>query len=221
MASAAVSAVRGVGMVPRPHRRQPHPRRRPRPRRARSPASASSPPFDRVAVDDNTVLRLADPGTDAIVVAWSAISVGGEPVSTGLHFAAASFVALGRRRLRADAGPRLIAVPLRDFGAVGARQPPRRPVLERADRAASAGLDHCLFSGNIVETAGQTGDQPTLGLIAARTVTVTDNRLRGPSDLQTLHLQPDPQVKAAIVMGNTSSGPIAVINGAPIPNDMT
>ena len=84
-----------------------------------------------------------------------------------------------------------------------------------------ASLHHCLLSGNLCETTGQTGAQPTLGLIAARTVTVTDNRLRSPGDLQTLHLQPDPNVKAAIVMGNTSSGPIAVITGAPVPNDMS
>jgi hypothetical protein len=60
--------------------------------------------------------------------------------------------------------------------------------------------------------------EPTIGLIQSRTITVTDNRLTSIGDFQTMHLHP--QVERAIVMGNTSTGPIALFGAASVPPDI-
>ena len=60
--------------------------------------------------------------------------------------------------------------------------------------------------------------EPTIGLIQSRSISVTDNRLRSNGDFQTMHLLP--QLERAIVIGNTSTGPIAIFGGGPVPPDI-
>lgn len=95
-----------------------------------------------------------------------------------------------------------------------------RAPLSNVPLSLCAGLEHCLFAGNRCETQGAANDGAQSGDLQARTLNASNNRLIGQGDHDTLHLHPDPQVKQAIVMGNTSTGNIRVINGAPIPLDM-
>jgi len=82
-----------------------------------------------------------------------------------------------------------------------------------------ATLDNCLFAGNRCETLGEGGREPLHGDFEARTLNASNNRLIGLGDRDTLHLSPSPQVKRAIVVGNTSTGSIRVLTGTPVPDD--
>jgi hypothetical protein len=175
-----------------------------------------TPPFDHVAVDGNTILRLSDATADANVVSWSAIDITTESIILGRHFAAASFVMADAESYVLTAN-RLVAVPNREATlTIGGNH--LEGTSSSAPLARAGSLHHCLFTDNTCQTRGQVAQEPTIGLISSRTITVTDNRLRSLGDLQTMRLQP--QVERAIVMGNTSTGPISLQGAAPVPPDI-
>jgi hypothetical protein len=173
------------------------------------------PPFDHVAVDGNAIFRLSGGNVDTGLIEWCAIDIGPEPILLARHFAAAAFV------LADDAAfvlttNRLVLVPLREptlavdgnhLGATSSSAPVVR----------IGAMHHCLFTRNTCQAHGEMRE-PTIGLIQSRTITVTDNRLRSIGDFQTMHLHP--QVERAIVMGNTSTGPIALFGAASVPPDI-
>ncbi len=72
---------------------------------------------------------------------------------------------------------------------------------------------------DFLEVVIKGGNEPLLGLLAARTLNASNNRLIGLGELETLHLHP--QIEKATVMGNTSTGGIRVQGGDPVPADMT
>ena len=75
------------------------------------------------------------------------------------------------------------------------------------------GVADCLFNTNHCVAVGESSPQPVIGQLAAHTLNASNNRLIGLGDLQTLFLLPE--LKRAIVMGNTSTGPIVVQGGTP------
>jgi hypothetical protein len=175
-----------------------------------------APPFDHVAIDDNTILRLSDTNANANIVSWIAVDVAAEQPTIGRHLAAASFVMADAESYMLTAN-RVIVLPNRESTlSVDGNH------LEGTSTAApltrTEGLHHCLFTGNTCQTRGQAGQEPTIALIQSRTITVTDNHLRSPGDLQTMHVRPS--IERAIVMGNTSTGPISLINAASVPPDI-
>lgn len=174
-----------------------------------------SPPFDHVAVDRNTILRLSGGNVEANVVAWTAVDVAPEPLGLGLHLAAASFVFADAAFLLTAS--RLTTLENRE-STLSVDGNHLEGTVTSAPLARVASMHHCLFSGNTCRTHGRAGQEPTIAVIASRTITVTDNRLRSIGDLQTMHLHP--QVERAIVMGNTSTGPIALINAGSVPADI-
>ncbi|MCY1356209.1 hypothetical protein D9M69_426520 [compost metagenome] len=177
------------------------------------------PPFDRVAIDDNHVDRVGDdPQSKPVITLWRAIQLAPAALGTSGHFSAAHFVDAG------DAGAYLLTS---NHAFAVARRPADAAIQNNRLRAHLTGvplnqcatLDNCLFAGNRCETVGGGGKEPLLGELEARTLNASHNRLIGLGDLDTLHLQPAAQIKRAIVIGNTSTGNIRVINGTPVPND--
>lgn len=177
------------------------------------------PPFDRVAIDDNHVDRVGDdPQSKPVITLWRAIQLAPAALGTSGHFSAAHFVDAG------DAGAYLLTS---NHAFAVARRPADAAIQNNRLRAHLTGvplnqcatLDNCLFAGNRCETVGGGGKEPLLGELEARTLNASQNRLIGLGDLDTLHLQPAAQIKRAIVIGNTSTGNIRVINGTPVPND--
>ncbi|WP_068827017.1 DUF6519 domain-containing protein [Pseudomonas sp. BMS12] len=177
------------------------------------------PPFDRLAIDSNHLERNGDdPQQKPVNASWRAIQVGPAALGSAGNFSAAYLVAAPETAYLLSAN-RAYAV---------ARRPADLAVQNNQLRAEASnvslnlctGLDNCLFSGNHCQSSGAVNDGPQSGDLRARTLNASHNRLQGPGDNDTLHLHPDPQVKQAIVIGNTSSGNIRVINGAPVPNDM-
>jgi hypothetical protein len=189
------------------------------PDRISAPVAAAHllPPFDRVTFDDNSVERIADANQKLSVVEWRAINIAPEPLGVVIHFAAASYFATAAAAYLLTAN-RAIAFPVHR-SAVSIRGNQLRGHLTGVPLNQCASVDSCLFGDNHCEVLVKGGNEPLLGLLAARTLNVSNNRLIGLGDLQTLHLRP--QVEQAIVMGNTSTGGILVQSGAPVPPDMS
>jgi hypothetical protein len=188
------------------------------PDRAAGPVNAIHllPPFTHTAVDENSVDRVSDTAQNAEPIAFRAVNIAPEPVGAVTHFAVASYIAAADLAYLLTSN-RAVALPQRR-AAVAIRANHLRGHASAVPLNQCGTVDDCLFSANQCEIVGEAGKEPILGLLAARTVNASNNRLRGPGDLQTLHLHP--QVERAIVTGNTSSGPIVVQGGAPVPNDI-
>jgi hypothetical protein len=188
------------------------------PDRISAPVAAAHllPPFDRVDFDDNSVERIADANQKLSMVEWRAINIAPEPLGVVIHFAAASYFSTAEVAYLLTAN-RAIALPVRR-SAVSIRGNQLRGHLTGVPLNQCASVDSCLFADNHCEVVVKGGNEPLLGLLAARTLNASNNRLIGLGDLQTLHLHP--QIEQAIVMGNTSTGGI-LVQGAPVPADMS
>jgi hypothetical protein len=175
-----------------------------------------TPPFDHVAVDGNTILRLSGGNVEVNVVAWSAINVTQEALILGPHLAAASFVAADAEAFVLTRN-RLVALPIRE-GTLTISGNQLEGTRSSTPLARIDSMHHCLFTDNTCQAHGQATQEPTIGLISSRSITVTGNRLRSLGDLQTMHLFPG--VERAIVMGNTSTGPISLQGAESVPPDI-
>lgn len=176
------------------------------------------PPFDRTVIDDNQVERVGDdPDSKPVIALWRAIQVAPMPLGGNPHFSAAHMVA-GNEASFLLTHNLAFAVPQRasDLSIQGNRL---RAHLTSVPLNLCATLDHCLFAGNRCDTLGEGGREPLHGEFEARTLNASNNRLIGLGDRDTLHLSPSPQVKRAIVVGNTSTGSIRVLTGTPLPDD--
>ncbi|WP_416138205.1 DUF6519 domain-containing protein [Halomonas sp. HK25] len=175
------------------------------------------PPFDRVAVDDNTIERISDDNPNLAPVEWRAINIAPVPAGVVTHVAAASYFT-GADTAYLMTTSRILALPLRP-SAVSIRGNQLRGHLTRVPLNQVAAVDSCLFADNHCETVGEGGREPLLGQLGARTLNASNNRLIALGDIDTLYLHP--QQRFAIVIGNTSTGNIRVQGGAPVPNDMS
>ncbi len=188
------------------------------PDRISAPVSALHllPPFDRVAIDDNSIERIADQDQKPILITWRAINISPDQagatryVATAVYFAASEVTYL-LTTTNAIAFPQIAS-------AVSIRGNLLRGHFSAAALNQCAFVDDCLFAENQVQIIGQVGKEPILGAISARTVNASNNRLVGQGDMDTLHLQS--QIDRAIVMGNTSSGNIRVLGGTAVPADV-
>nr|WP_298145466.1 DUF6519 domain-containing protein [uncultured Pseudomonas sp.] len=176
------------------------------------------PPFDRVTIDANFVDRLgedAQPGTAPIV--WRAIHIAPTQVGGSGYFTEAYFVGGAEAAYLLTANHAFAVALLPPDLSIQGNQ--LRAHLTSVSLNLCTGLEHCLFAANRCETFGAgAGEQAQLGQLTARTLNASNNRLVGIGDLDTLHLQP--QIKLAIVIGNTSTGNIRVLGGTPVPADM-
>ena len=173
------------------------------------------PPFDQVAIDENQIERTVTAGQDPGPLTWRVIDIDAAEITFPTHFANALYVSTGETAYMLSA-THLAVRPVQSGNlAIRSNRLQTGETLVTAVRC--SGIDDCLFSANQCEVIGQARTQPTIGLIAARTINVSNNRLLSAGDLQTMHLQP--QIKQAIVLGNTSSGPIT-LSGAPVPADI-
>ncbi|MCB1961949.1 MAG: hypothetical protein KDF24_02095 [Rhodocyclaceae bacterium] len=175
------------------------------------------PPFDRTAIDDNSVERIGEAGQNPIVIEWRAINIAPEPAGAVPGFVAAGYFAAAESAYLLTAS-RAFAVLLRP-AAVSIRGNQLRGQATGVPLNQCGAVDSLLFADNHCQTAGDGGKEPLLGEFGGRTLNVSNNRLIALGDLDTLHLHP--QQKLAIVMGNTSTGNIRVQSGAPVPADMS
>ncbi|MDH1057090.1 DUF6519 domain-containing protein [Aquipseudomonas alcaligenes] len=177
------------------------------------------PPFDSAMLEGNQVDRVGDdPQQKPEPAIWRAILIAPTALRNPGNFSTGYLVAAPDNAYLLTAN-RAFAVARRPADLAIQNNRLRAP-LSNVPLSLCAGLEHCLFAGNRCETQGAANDGAQSGDLQARTLNASNNRLIGQGDHDTLHLHPDPQVKQAIVMGNTSTGNIRVINGAPIPLDM-
>lgn len=186
------------------------------PDRISAPVSALHllPPFDRVAIDDNSIERIGGQDQKPTLIEWRAINILPDQTGGTRYVAAASYFDAGEvaymlTTTRAIAFPWLTA-------AVSIRGNQLRGHSTRVPLNQCGLVEECLFAENRCQVLGQVEKEPVTGLISARTINVSNNRLIAPNDLQTLHLHP--QIEKAIVMGNTSTGKIVVVSGVAIPD---
>ena len=176
------------------------------------------PPFDRVAIDDNSIERIADQDQKPILITWRAINISPDQSGVTPYVAAAGYFAA------ADVAYMLTTTNAIAFPALTSAVSIRGNQLRGHSTAAPLNqcsfVDDCLFAENRVETIGEFGKEPILGAINARTINASNNRLLGPVEMDTLHLQTQTDKQGAIVMGNTSSGNIRVLGGTAVPSDV-
>lgn len=187
-----------------------------------APVSAAHlpPPFEHLAIDDNHIERFADEVPENAFAEWRALDIAPEPLGEAVHMAAASYFATDDSAYLLTAR-RITALPLaRASVAIRGNRLHGQHTGVPLNRCQA--VDHCLFAHNHCEVEGQLGaDQgPLLGLLVARTLDASHNRLIAPDGFDTLHLHPQADERA-IVMGNTSSGEIRVPSGVPVPADIT
>lgn len=196
------------------------------PDRISAPVSAAHllPPFDHVAIGDNSIERIGDENQQPSVIAWRAIDIAPEQVgeigTVGVirYFADANYIVATSVAYLLTA-TLAIVLPLRR-SVVTIRGNQLRGHFTGIPLNYCTMVDSCLFTENHCEVVGEGGKEPMIGDLNARTLNASNNRLIAQGDLQTLHIKPSTQVKRAIVMGNTSTGPIVVINGTPVPDDI-
>lgn len=174
------------------------------------------PPFDRLALDDNSVERIGAPDQKPEPAEWRALMIGPDAVDAAPGLVTAALV------VAADAAYLFTrnharAMPLLR-GTASIRGNRLRAHLTGVPLTHCETIDHCLLADNHCVVLGQGGKEPLLGLIAARTINASNNRLEAPGKQDTLHLHPERD--RAIVMGNTSTGNIRVHGGAPVPADL-
>ena len=196
------------------------------PDRISAPVSAAHllPPFDHVDIVDNSIERIGDENQQLSVIAWRAIDIAPEQVgeigTVGVirYFADTNYIVATDAAYLLTA-TRILALPLRR-SVVTIRGNQLRGHLTGLPLNRCTMVDSCLFTENHCEVVGEGGKEPIIGDLNARTLNASNNRLIAQGDLQTLFIKPSAEVKRAIVMGNTSTGPIVVINGTPVPDDI-
>ena len=150
------------------------------------------------------------------LLAWRAINIAPGSGVRFTHFAMASYVAAGETGYLLTESL-AAAVPART-GILSIRGNRLRGHHSSVPLNRCTGVVDCLFNTNHCEAVGESSAQPVIGQLGARTLNASNNRLIGLGDLQTLFLFPE--LKRAIVMGNTSTGPIVVQGGTPTPADI-
>jgi len=174
------------------------------------------PPFDHVAIDENHIQRAGLDGQAPALLAWRAIDMAPAAITAPTHFANAHFVAAGEIAFMLTATHLVARVVQNGDLAVRANRLQSQDALVTMNRCDN--VDDCLFNANQCEVSGLAREEPTIGRFAARTINASNNRMISLGDLQTLHLVP--QIERAVVTGNTSTGPIALLGAAPVPNDL-
>ncbi len=188
------------------------------PDRIGAPVSAvrALPPFERLALDDNSVERLGAADQKPVVIEWRALHIAPESAAASPGLAVAGYFATAESAFLFTRNRIHAAAPMP--GAVSIRGNQMRGHLTGVPLMHCEGVDGCLFADNHCEVVGQGGKEPLLGHIGAQTINASNNRLVTPGDQDTLHLHP--VRKRAIVIGNISSGNIRVQSGVPVPADI-
>ena len=175
------------------------------------------PPFERLIIDDNHIERGSNGTATGELTQWHAILVVQNLL--GDYLAPAAVIA-GANAIYYLLTPTRIRL-LRASGlALSIRGNQIRGDNSLVPIVECGVAEHCLFADNHCSTSGQTSVQPQLASLHGRTLNASNNRLSAPGDMDTLHLHMNTR-GTALVIGNTSSGNIRVINGVPAPADMS
>jgi Family of unknown function (DUF6519) len=172
------------------------------------------PPFDRLAIDDNSIDRIADDTQEPILMQWRAINVWPDQTGNIRYLADARFFHAGDVAYLLTA-THVVAIS-RQLLLASIRGNQLRGHAIGTALTRCGFVDDCLFAENQCEIVGEFGSEPLHGLINATTINASNNRLIASDDHDTLHLHP--QSQTAIVMGNISTGNIRVQNGTAVPD---
>ncbi len=190
------------------------------PDRISAPVSAirALPPFDHLAVDNNVINRVGPlSNRNPAAVEWRALNILPVQQAATPYLGEAAYFS-GEEASYLLTRTALAAMPQR-LASVSVRGNHMRAEVTTAELNLCGFVDSILFAENHCEVNEHSGKEPVLGRLQSTTINVSNNRLKGMGDLQTMHLLP--QGKQAIVMGNTSTGPITVPTGAPVPADIS
>ncbi|TLF52877.1 hypothetical protein FEI13_04020 [Halomonas urmiana] len=187
-------------------------------------------PLDHLVFADNSIDRLGDDDPSPSLAEWRALEITPTPRRSPRYRAAAAFVMAERdtdAAAAARAAPAYVvtdtlvsALPVA-VGQVSIRGNRLRAHFSSTPLIRCASVDTCLFADNVCEAIVEEGaKEPLLGQLSARALNASHNRLIAPGDFQTLWLFPVGH-QQAIVIGNTSTGPIDVPTGSPVPPDIT
>ncbi len=182
------------------------------------------PPFDRVAIDDNTLDRVSGPEQKPVMAQWWALLVAIEPrgaageLATATHHYGISYLTTAAESAYLLTANRVRAIALTPSN-LSIRGNRMRGQQSAVPLVQCLQMTYCLFADNHCEAQGEGGRGPVIGQIGGRSLNASHHHLRGPGDTDTLHLLPER--KQAIVIGNTSSGNIRVPSGAPVPADIS
>ena len=189
------------------------------PERISSPVVAISiqPPFDHLAIESNNVDRAGEIVVNPIPINWKAINIQPSVERSEAFLAPASYFA------NAESAFLLTATQLLTRrvtpSTVIIRGNHLRAHMTAVTMTQCTSVHSCLFGENHCEVTEQASSEPTIGVIRSYVVNVSNNRLVSIGDVQTMHLHA--QSKSAVVIGNTSTGPISVKSGAPVPADIS
>jgi len=175
------------------------------------------PYFDRAAVDDNHIDRIADATQRPALVAWRTINIAPEPDGAANYFAAASYFGNAEEAYLLTTTRAIVVPPVR-HPSTSIRGNRLRGETTSVPLVICRTAADCLFAENHCEALGEGGKEPVIGDLSGSTMNASNNRLIALGDQDTLHLQT--QNKRAIVIGNTSTGNIRVLAGDPVPADI-
>lgn len=189
------------------------------PDRITAPVSAirALPPFDLVAIDNNNIDRIGlNSSGSPVAIEWRAVAIMRD-AQRAVRYREPAYYVSGEEAAYLMTSNSLSAIPIRN-SKVFIRGNHMRAEMTNVELNLCGFIDSILFAENHCEVNEHGGKAPALGNINSRTINVANNRLIAQGDLETLHLHP--QGKQAIVMGNTSTGSIKVLGGAPVPADI-
>ncbi len=174
------------------------------------------PPFDRFSFENNSIERLGDENQKPTPINWQAINIMPDAVQVR-YFAEAHFIL----NEKGGEGYLLTATGVDAVDSLASSVAIRgnylRAHLTNVALNQSNQVGSLLFSENHCEVTGEGSKAFLLGDFRARTINVSNNHLIGARDRESMILAT--QIKRAIVIGNTATGPI-VVQGDAVPLDI-
>jgi hypothetical protein len=174
------------------------------------------PPLESLSFDGNHVERLGDINQKPTPIRWQALNVS-SPREAFRYHADASFITSEKAQQMYLLTASSVSVVRQLPSSVIIRGNHLKGQLIVGALNQCQQIQSCLFMDNYCEISGEGGKQYLLADISAVTINASNNHLIGAREQDSLHLKPFS--RKAIVMGNTSTGPIAV-QGSPVPADI-
>lgn len=175
-----------------------------------------TPPLSDLSFDGNNVERLGGTSQKPTLIRWQALNVSSQRETFRYH-ADASFINSEKAQqvylLTASSVSVLRQLP----ASIIIRGNHLKGQLTEVALNQCQQVQSCLFADNYCEVSGEGGKQYLLADISAVTINASNNHLIGALEQDSLHLKPFS--RKAIVMGNTSTGPL-VVQGSSVPVDL-
>ncbi|BBB29413.1 DUF6519 domain-containing protein [Neptunomonas japonica] len=174
------------------------------------------PPMDSLSFDGNHVERLGDSSQKPTPIRWQALNISSQQ-EVFRYQADASFITSEKAQQVFLLTASSVSVVNRLPSSVIVRGNHLKGQLTEVALNQCLQVQSCLFTDNYCEISGEGGKQFLLAQLSAVTINASNNHLIGALEQDSLHLKPFS--RKAIVMGNTSTGPL-VVQGSSVPVDL-